>query len=164
MSLSRIVSHVYNPHDEKKNVDKTVVIVGTVTDDTRYVLLTKAIECEFANSRSQSPRSAQDEHCRPPLHSYCPRPHHQGWRRVSDHRRARHALPNRFEHCPPSRTKECPRGRQALWIRPPLAQEAVHTPEGTEIRKGSWQETVKRLQGLNSWSALWSLHSGVASG
>src|SRR5947208_3434289 len=43
MSLSRIVSHVCNPHDEKKNGDKTVVIVGTVTDDTRYVLHTKRL-------------------------------------------------------------------------------------------------------------------------
>jgi len=41
MSLSRIVSLVYHPHAQKQNLDKTVVIVGTVTDDTRYLLHTK---------------------------------------------------------------------------------------------------------------------------
>jgi len=37
MSLSRIVAQVYNPQAKKENEDKTVVIVGTVTDDNRYV-------------------------------------------------------------------------------------------------------------------------------
>jgi len=139
MSLSRIVSHVYHPHAEKQNEDKTVVIIGTVTDDTRYVLHSKLqFGYEFAYSRSQSPRSPEDEHCCPPLHSYCSCTHRQGWRRMSDNRRARHAFPNRIEYHPPSWTEECSRGCQTLWIWSSLPQEAVCASEGTEVREGSW--------------------------
>ena len=37
MSLSRIVAKTINPQEEKSQEGKTIVVVGTVTDDTRYV-------------------------------------------------------------------------------------------------------------------------------
>jgi ribosomal protein L18E len=37
MSLSRIVAKTVNPQEKEANAEKTIVVVGTVTDDTRCV-------------------------------------------------------------------------------------------------------------------------------
>ena len=41
MSISRIVATAANPHAAKTNEGKTIVIVGTVTDDNRLLTVPK---------------------------------------------------------------------------------------------------------------------------
>ena len=160
MSISRIVSTAVNEHAAEEHKNKTVVLIGTVTDDNRLLTVPKMSIAALrftATARARIEKAGGE--CLTLDQLALRAPTGANTLLLRGPKNAREAVKH-FGFGPHShkvRFFRCPRVASCR-VRPSMLNrflETLRREQREEVREGPWSETVARFQGVShQWCCL----------
>ena len=150
MSLSRIVATAANKHAAEAHKDKTVVIVGTVTDDNRLLEVPKlSIAALRFTSTARARITKAGGECLTLDELAMRAPTGANTLLLRGPKNAREAVKH-FGFGPHShKVGDICEGLGFCYTKElTIGTETARPEQGTEVREGSWSQTVKGFQGV----------------
>lgn len=158
MSISRIVATAANKHAAETNKDKTIVIVGTVTDDNRLLEVPKmSIAALRFTSTARARILKAGGECLTLDELAMRAPTGSNTLLLRGPKNAREAVKH-FGFGPHShKVGDLGQHPECCYLKKlTSAVEALCREQGTEVREGSWSQAVKGFQGVKDDHLYWT--------